>query len=98
MVYNNSFTVVFDDLSEYMNTNDKSLLKEDMLQLSYKGYIVDLGFYSNGFILYLIKGQNWDTPVKIEHIQENEIMNRLNKMCDEILSEFNLNDNKQQTD
>lgn len=96
MVYNNSFTVVFDDLSEYMNTNDKSLLKEDMLQLSYKGYIIDLGFYSTGFILYLIKDQNWDTPVKIEHIQENEIINRLNKMCGEILSEFNLNDNKQQ--
>lgn len=98
MVYNNSFTVVLDDLSEYMNTNDKSLLKEDMLQLSYMGYIIDLGFYSNGFILYLIKDQNWDTPVKIEHIQENEIINRLNKMCGEILSEFNLNDNKLQTD
>lgn len=98
MVYNNSFTVVFDDLSEYMNTNDKYLLKEDMLQLSYMGYIIDLGFYSTGFILYLIKEQNWDTPVKIEHIQENEIMNRLNKMCDEILSEFNLNDNMRQTD
>lgn len=98
MVYNNSFTVVFDDLSEYMNTNDKSLLKEDMLQLSYMGYIIDLGFYSTGFILYLIKDQNWDTPVKIEHIQENEIMNRLNKMCGEILSEFNLNDNMRQTD
>lgn len=98
MVYNNSFTVVFDDLSEYMNTNDKSLLKEDMLQLSYMGYIIDLGFYSTGFILYLIKDQNWDTPVKIEHIQENEIINRLNKMCGEILSEFNLNDNMRQTD
>ena len=44
MVYNNSFTVIFDDLTEYMNTNDKSLLKEDMLQLSYKGYVIDLGF------------------------------------------------------
>lgn len=98
MVYNNSFTVVFDDLSEYMNTNDKSLLKEDMLQLSYMGYILDLGFYSTGFILYLIKDQNWDTPVKIEHIQENEIINRLNKMCGEILSEYNLNDNMRQTD
>lgn len=98
MVYNNSFIVIFDDLSEYMNTNDKSLLKEDILQLSYRGYIVDLGFYSNGFILYLIKDQNWDTPIKTEHIQETEIINKLNKMCDEILSEINLNDNKQQSD
>lgn len=81
-----------------MNTNDKSLLKEDILQLSYRGYIVDLGFYSNGFILYLIKDQNWDTPIKTEHIQETEIINKLNKMCDEILSEINLNDNKQQSD
>lgn len=55
MVYNNSFTVVLDDLSEYMNTHNKSLLKEDMLQLAYKEYIIDLGFYLNGFILYLIK-------------------------------------------
>lgn len=98
MVYNNSFTVVFDDLSEYMNTNDRSLLKEDMLQLSYKGYIVDLGFYSNGFILYLIKGQNWDTPVKIWHINENEIITKLNEMCEDILSDNNFNTNSQQTD
>lgn len=98
MVYNNSFTIVFDDLSEYMNTHNKSLLKEDMLQLAYKEYIIDLGFYLNGFILYLIKDYNWDTPIKKEHIQENEITNKLNKMCDEILSDINLNDNKQQTD
>lgn len=98
MVYNNSFTLVFDDLSEYINTHDKSLLKEDMLQLAYKEYIIDLGFYLNGFILYLIKDYNWDTPIKKEHIQENEITNKLNKMCDEILSDINLNDNKQQTD
>lgn len=98
MVYNNSFTIVFDDLSEYINTHDKSLLKEDMLQLAYKEYIIDLGFYLNGFILYLIKDYNWDTPIKKEHIQENEITNKLNKMCDEILSDINLNDNKQQTD
>lgn len=44
MVYNNSFSVLFDDLSEYMNTHNKSLLKEDMLQLAYNGYIIDLGF------------------------------------------------------
>lgn len=98
MVYNNSFTIVFDDLSEYINTHDKSLLKEDMLQLAYKEYIIDLGFYLNGFILYLIKDYNWDTPIKKEHIQENEITNKLNKMCDEILSDINLNDNIQQTD
>lgn len=98
MVYNNSFTVVLDDLSEYMNTNDRSLLKEDMLQLSYNGYIVDLGFYSNGFILYLIKDQNWDTPVKIEHLNENEIITKLNKTCEDILSDNNFNANSQQTD
>lgn len=98
MVYNNSFTVVFDDLSEYMNTNDKSLLKEDMLQLSYKGYIVDLGFYSNGFILYMIKDQNWDTPVKIWHINETEIITKLNEMCEDILSDNNFNANSQPTD
>ena len=98
MVYNNSFTIVFDDLSEYINTHDKSLLKEDMLQLAYKEYIIDLGFSLNGFVLYLIKDYNWDTPIKKEHIQENEITNKLNKMCDEILSDINLNDNKQQTD
>lgn len=98
MLYNNSFTIVLDDLSEYMNTHNKSLLKEDMLQLAYKEYIIDLGFYLNGFILYLIKDHNWDIPIKKEHIQENEIINKLNKMCDEILSEINLNDNKQQTD
>lgn len=98
MVYNNSFTVLFDDLSEYMNTHNKSLLKEDMLQLAYKGYIIDLGFYLNGFILYLIKDHNWAVPIEKEYVQENEIMNKLNKMCDKILSDINLNDNTQQAD
>jgi len=85
MAYNTSFTVVFDGLSEYVNTRDKSLLKEDMLQLAYKGYIIDLGFYLDGFILYLIKDHNWDAPIKKEHIQENEIIDKLNEMCDEIM-------------
>lgn len=89
MVYNNSFTIVFDDLSEYMNTHDKSLLKEDMLQLAYKEYIIDLGFYLNGFILYLIKDYNWDTPIKKEHIQESDIKNKIDKTCDEVLFMYN---------
>ena len=31
MIYNKSFTVILDDLSEYIDTHDKLLLKEDML-------------------------------------------------------------------
>ncbi len=40
---------------------------EDMLQVNYSGgYTLDLGWYgsSNGYILYIIKDEDWDTPVK----------------------------------
>lgn len=86
MIYNKSFTVVLDDLSEYIDTHDKLLLKEDMLQLAYKNYIIDVGFYSKEFILYVIKDRNWDIPISKEFIQENDIINRINKACIEVLS------------
>ena len=86
MIYNKSFTVVLDDLSEYIDTHDKLLLKEDMLQLAYKNYIIDVGFYSKGFILYVIQDHNWDIPIRKEFIQENDIINRINKACIEVLS------------
>ena len=85
MIYNKSFTVVLDDLSEYIDTHDKLLLKEDMLQLA-KNYIIDVGFYSKGFILYVIQDHNWDIPIRKEFIQENAIINRINKACIEVLS------------
>lgn len=89
MIYNKSFTVVLDDLSEYIDTHDKLLLKEDMLQLAYKNYIIDVGFYSKEFILYVIKDRNWDIPIIKEFIQENDIINRINKACIEVLSIVN---------
>lgn len=85
-MYNNSFAIISDDLSEYMSTHDKCLLKEDMLQLAYKEYTVDLGFYSNQFILYIVKDNNWDIPIKKEYILEKDIINNINKACNEVLS------------
>lgn len=86
MIYNKSFAVILDDLSEYIDTHDKLLLKEDMLQLAYKDYIIDVGFYSKEFILYVIKDRNWDIPIRKEFIQEDDIINRINKACIEVLS------------
>lgn len=34
-----------------------------MLQLAYKNYIIDVGFYSKEFVLYVIKDHNWDIPI-----------------------------------
>lgn len=88
MLYNNHFSIILDDLSEYMISHDKSLLKEDMLQLAYREYLIDLGYYSNQFILYVVKDYNWDILVKKEYLQEEDIMNSLNKACDEVLSYY----------
>ena len=82
MIYNKSFTVILDDLSEYIDTHDK-------LQLAYKNYIIDVGFYSKEFVLYVIKDHNWDIPIIKEFIQENDIINRINKACIEVLSIVN---------
>lgn len=88
MLYNNHFSIILDDLSEYMISHDKSLLKEDMLQLAYREYLIDLGYYSNQFILYVVKDYNWNTPVKKEYLQEEDIMTSLNLACDEVLSYY----------
>ena len=87
-MYNDSFTILSDDLSEYLDSHDRSLLKEDMLQLAYKEYLIDLGYYSNQFILYVVKDYDWNNLVKKRNLREEEIMNSLNKACDEVLSYY----------
>lgn len=87
MVYNKNFKINLDNLSEYLSTFDESLLKEDMLQLEYKNYIIDFGFYSNKFILYIIKDYNWENPIKKEYINNiNNINSIINKYCDDIVN------------
>ena len=49
---------------------DFEALSEDMLQVTYPGgYTLDLGWYgsSNGYVIYIIKDENWETPVKKVH-------------------------------
>lgn len=87
MVYNKNFKINLDNLSEYLSTFDESLLKEDMLQLEYKNYIIDFGFYSNKFILYVIEDYNWENPIKKEYINNiNNINSIINKYCDDIVN------------
>ena len=62
MNFNDKFNIVFDELSEYLNGKDPLLLKEDMLQLQYERYIIDVGFYQNEFVLYVIEDNDWDSP------------------------------------
>lgn len=90
-MYNDSFTILSDDLSEYLDSHDRSLLKEDMLQLAYREYLIDLGYYSNQFILCVVKDYDWNPPVKKKYLQEEDIMNNLNKACDEVLSYYQNN-------
>lgn len=87
MVYNKNFKINLDNLSEYLSTSDESLLKEDMLQLEYKNYVIDFGFYSNKFILYIIEDYNWENPIKKEYINNiNNINSIINKYCDDIVN------------
>ena len=87
MVYNKNFKINLDNLSEYLSTFDESLLKEDMLQLEYKNYIIDFGFYSNKFILYIIEDYNWENPIKKEYVNNiNNINSIINKYCDDIVN------------
>ena len=82
-----NFKINLDNLSEYLSTFDESLLKEDMLQLEYKNYIIDFGFYSNKFILYIIEDYNWENPIKKEYINNiNNINSIINKYCDDIVN------------
>ncbi len=62
MNFNKKFTIVFDDLSQYLDSTDSLMLKEDMLQLQYGRFIIDVGFYQKDFVLYIIQDYNWNTP------------------------------------
>ena len=62
MNFNDKFNIVFDELSEYLDSKDPLLLKEDMLQLQYGRCIIDVGFYQNEFVLYVIEDNDWDSP------------------------------------
>lgn len=90
MIYNKNFKINLDDLSEYLKTSDESLLKEDMLQLEYKNYIIDFGLYSDKFILYIIKNNDWNNPIKKEFFTDinnaNFIIEKINEYCDEVIN------------
>jgi hypothetical protein len=41
-----------------------SKLDEDLLRIKYNnGYLVDAGWYSGSFIVYVIKNCDWDKPI-----------------------------------
>lgn len=83
MVYNKNFKINLDNLSEYLSTFDESLLKEDMLQLEYKNYVIDFGFYSNKFILYIIEDYNWENPIKKEYVNN---INNINSIINIVMT------------
>ena len=56
---------------EYIETDfSQKNLREDMLQVAYPNeYLLDIGWYGshNGFIIHIIKNQDWDKPVLKTH-------------------------------
>jgi len=57
---------VIDHITEYEATKDDILLMEDMYFLEWKEYGIDCGWYDgdvNGFITFLVKDYDWDTPI-----------------------------------
>lgn len=82
MKYGDNFKIGIDDLSEFIRSKDPSLLKEDMLQLLCGRYIIDVGFYDNEFILYIIKDYNWDKPYLKKRIYDEKILiKEINNAC-----------------
>ncbi|MBS1780161.1 MAG: hypothetical protein JST70_12590 [Bacteroidetes bacterium] len=59
--------IVKDDIFIYDDVSDDTNLREDMYQAVYGQYIIDCGWYETedggNFITYLIKDNNWETPV-----------------------------------
>ena len=87
MKYDHKFKVEIDDLSEFLKSENRLLLKEDMLQLICENYIIDVGFYNTEFILYIIKDYNWDKPYFKKNINDKCMLTKeINKACSEVLS------------
>lgn len=87
MRYGDKFKVEIDDLSEFIRSKDPILLKEDMLQLLCGKYIIDVGFYDNGFILHIIEDYNWDQPYLKKRIyDEKTLIEEIKSACIEVLA------------
>lgn len=64
-------------------------LKEDLLQVQYaNNYLLDVGWYGeeNGFIIYIIKGYDWENPIRKDGSFNKKIMlSKLDKMINEVM-------------
>ena len=84
--YNQRFSLEYDDLSDYLRSKNPALLKEDMLQLTYENYIVDVGYYRGCFIIYIIKDYNWSKPCMKKVINnENLLISEIERVCEKVI-------------
>ena len=70
-------------------SDDFKYPSEDMLCVEYSGgYILDLGWYgsSNGYVVYIIKDENWEIPVKRIHTSYWYLKEILENAIDFIIS------------
>ncbi|MBL7710901.1 MAG: hypothetical protein JNL13_00480 [Chitinophagaceae bacterium] len=63
-----NWQLVKDELAEYEDTGDDTLLTEDMFQATYNDFTIDGGWYGSGdangvFIAYLIRNADWEEPL-----------------------------------
>ncbi|WP_296151483.1 hypothetical protein [uncultured Flavobacterium sp.] len=67
-------------------------LKEDMLQVSYpKNYLLDVGWYGseNGYIIYIIRNNDWENPVAKTHKNYFQLKEALTSAIDIIEKRIN---------
>ena len=85
--YDKRFTIEYDDLSDYLRSKDPALLKEDLLQLTCDNYIIDVGYYRDCFIIFIIKDINWSKPCWKKVINnENQLITEIEMACEKVIS------------
>lgn len=74
---------------------ESSELEEDMLQVDYpNNYILDVGWYKDKFIIYIIRDYEWEVPV-VKYITNNE--DTLNKLLKDAIARIEVESHNQKS-
>lgn len=85
MLFDANFTIIQDDLSAYLDTRNKDLLKESMLQLEHGCLLIEVGFRDSKFILHTIELPHGEAPLAKVECPEPLLEEQLSEMCQMVL-------------
>lgn len=85
MVIDANFTIVHDDLSEYLNTHDRLRLSKEMLRLEHGCISIYVDGNDSEFIIFIIDSNSPTEPIARISCNENQVEDKLSEICQMVL-------------